>query len=344
MFNKNWSLFLGLLFACAMPAMAQVTDTIKTDSIKIKTDSIKIDTSLLNKLRAEPRKNALPARVRPVLITPELVPVVLPDYTFSYWHKSTLFNLNFNQAGFTNNWSGGGVNSVALGANFDFKSEYNKSPLDYTNELNLIYGASKNKGQGFRKTNDYIYFDNKIATQLSKKWLFFGSLNFTSQFSEGYSYQDPLPPILISGFMAPGYLTESAGLEYKPSKYFDLRLGVATAKQTFVLDTTIAQTAPGTYYGVTAGHTFVNQMAFQSVATLDKDVMKNLHLNMRYTLFIPYTQSLAFVSHRVDAVLTAKVNSLVAVTMNGTFLYDKTVGPQPQGTETLGLGIVYKFP
>jgi len=337
MLNKSWGLFLGIIFSCAMPAVAQVSDTSKTDSIKV-------DTAMLNKFRADSRKNALPVRVRPILITPELVPVALPDYTFSYWHRAILFNLNFNQAGFTNNWSGGGVNSVALGANFDYKSEYNKAPLDYTNELNFIYGASKNKGQGFRKTNDYIYFDNKIATQLSKKWLFFGSLNFTSQFSEGFAYNDPAPPTLISGFMAPGYLTESVGLEYKPSKFFDLRLGAATAKQTFVLDTTIAQTAPGTYYGVKAGNTFINQMAFQSVATFDKDVMKNLHLNMRYTLFIPYTQSLAFISHRVDAILTAKVNSLVAVTINGTFLYDKTVGPQPQGTETLGLGVVYKFP
>ncbi|WP_183575975.1 DUF3078 domain-containing protein [Mucilaginibacter sp. X5P1] len=336
MINKGWSLFLGIVFSCAMPAVAQVSDTSKIDSIKV-------DTGMLNKFRADSRKNALPVRVRPVLITPELIPVALPDYTFSYWHKLILFNLNFNQAGFTNNWSGGGVNSVALGANFDFKSEYNKAPLDYTNELNFIYGASKNKGQGFRKTNDYIYFDNKIATQLSKKWLFFGSLNFTSQFSDGYTYNDPSPPTLISRFMAPGYLTESVGLEYKPSKFFDWRLGAATAKQTFVLDTSIAHTAVG-YYGVLPGHTFVNQMAFQSVATFDKDVMKNLHLNMRYTLFIPYTQSLAFVSHRVDAVLTAKVNSLVAVTINGTFLYDKTVGPQAQGTETLGLGILYKFP
>jgi len=336
MFKKRWGLFLGIFFSACVTAMAQTTDTVKKDSIKI-------DTSLLDDYRAEPRKNMLPARTRPVLVTPELVPVNLPDYTFSYWHKLIVFNLTFNQAGFTNNWSGGGVNSIALGTNFDFKSEYNKSPFDYTNELNLIYGAAKNEGQGFRKTNDYIYFDNKVATQLSKKWLFFGSLNFTSQFSNGYSYNDPSPPLLISGFMAPGYLTESVGVEYKPSKYFDLRLGAATAKQTFVLNDTLYINQPDNY-GVVDGHTFVNQMAFQSVATLDKDVMKNLHINVRYTLFIPYTQSPKFISHRVDAILTAKVNSLIAVTINGTFLYDKTVGPEAQGTETLGLGVVYKFP
>jgi hypothetical protein len=336
MFKKGICLFSGIFICCAVAATAQTTDTTKKDSIKI-------DIALLNKLRAEPRKNALPVRIGPILISPELIPVKLPDYVVSYWHKNVLFNLNFNQASFTNNWSGGGINSVALNSNFDFKAEYNKSPLDYTSELNLIYGASVVKGQGTRKTNDRIFFDNKIATKLSKSWFFFGSITFESQFARGYTYQSPLPPLLISQFMSPGYLTESLGFEYKPTKYFDLRLGTGTAKQTFVLDTSIYHSRADNY-GVPPGHTFINQLAFQVVAAIDKDLMKNLHINARYTLFIPYQEPLSFISHRVDATLTAKVNNLIAVTMNGTFLYDKTTSPQPQATEGLGLGIVYKFP
>jgi hypothetical protein len=337
MIKNGFLVFLFSLMVCwSVRVVAQATDTIKKDSVKI-------DTDLLNKYRQDPHTNALPARIKPVLVKPELIPLSLPDYTFSYWHKWIVFNFNFNQAGFTNNWAGGGVNSIALGTNFDFKSEYNKAPLDYTNELNLIYGTSRNEGQGFRKTSDFIYFDNKISSQLSKNWSFFGSLNFTSQFDKGYNYVDPLPPELISEFMGPGYLTESVGLEYKPSRFFDLRLGAGTARQTFVLDTTIYRNQPGNY-GVTPGHTFVNQIAFQSVATIDKDLMKNLHINVRYTLFIPYQESLAYISHRVDAVLTANVNTLIAVTINGTFLYDITTAPQAQGTENLGLGVIYKFP
>lgn len=333
--RSPWVLVLLFIIHVA-PAIGQVRDTAKTDTIKV-------DTNLLNKYRVAPRTNALPIRIRPVLIVPELIPVDLPNYKFSYWHKWVVFNLNFNQSAFTNNWTGGGVNSIAFGTNFDFKTEYNKAPLDYTSELNLIYGTSKNKGQGIRKTNDRIFFDNKIATQLSKKWFFFGSLTFESQFDKGFTYQDPLPPLLISEFMAPGYLTESVGFEYKPSKFFDLRLGTGTARQTFVLDTTIYHNQPDNY-GVLPGHTFVNQLAFQVVATVDKDIMPNLHINARYALFVPYGQALAYVSHRVDATLTAKVNRLIAVTINGTFLYDKNTSPQPQATEGLGLGVIYKFP
>ena len=330
-------ILFSLVFLSGTVAIAQQADSLKKDSLKT-------DTTLINKYRASPLKDALPVRTRPLNITPQLVPVNLPDYTISYWHKSVLFNLNFSQAAFTSNWTGGGTSSVALNTNFDFKAEYNKAPLDYTTELNLVYGTSVVKGQGTRKTNDLIYYDNKIATNISKKWLFFGSINFQSQFANGYNYpSDTTAPQKISGFMAPGYLTESVGFEYKPSKYFDLRLGTGTARQTFVLDTTIYHNEAANY-GVTPGHTFLNQLAFQAVATIDKDIMTNVHLNLRYTLFIPYQQPLAYISHRVDAVMTAKVNKLIAMTMNGTFLYDKSTAPQPQGTETLGLGVIYKFP
>jgi len=337
MLKAGRTLLLLVFLLTVLSAQAQKTDSLKKDSVKI-------DTALLNKYRIDPRKNAIPVIVRPILIHPEFVPTTMLDYRVSYWHKSITFALNFNQSAFTNNYSAGGVNAVALGSNFDFKAEYNKTPFDYTTELNLIYGISKNKGQGSRKTNDRIFYDNKVSSQVSKHWSFFGSLTFESQFAKGFQYGTaPAPDLLISDFMAPGYLTESLGMEYKPNKFFDLRFGTGTARQTFVKDTTIYHNIPGNY-GVPIGQTFKNDLALQVVATVDKDLMKNLHINARYALFVPYGKPLAFVTHRVDATLVAKVNSLINVTINGTFLYDKTTSGEPQGTEGMALGVIYKFP
>jgi len=336
MFKTIPGLFLIFLLGAALPASAQ------------KADSLKVDTNQLNKYRIEPVKNALPFRFREVQVRREEIPVTMLDYRVSYWHKAVLFALNFSQSAFSNNYSAGGISAVALGTNFDYKIEYNKAPLDFTSELNLLYGISKNKGQGSRKTNDRIFWDNKIASQLSKHWFFFGSLTFESQFDKGYNYLNPdgtdaQNPYLISNFMSPGYLTESIGFEYKPTKYFDLRLGTGTARQTFVLDTTIYHNQP-TNYGVAIGHHVYNELAFQVVAAFDKDLSKTTHLNTRYALFIPYRQGLAYTSHRIDAVLTSKVSRLIAFTLNGTFLYDKNTSSAIQGTEGLALGVVYKFP
>jgi hypothetical protein len=131
------------------------------------------------------------------------------DYKVSYWHKYVIFGINFNQASFSNNWAGGGVNSFALNSNLDYKLEYNKQPFVYTTQFILLYGRSKNRGQLSRKSNDRIFLDNKIATQMSKSWFFFGSLSFESQFDKGFNYDGNGNRTRISNFMAPGYVTES---------------------------------------------------------------------------------------------------------------------------------------
>jgi len=340
MFTTRLVLPFLALIALGINAKAQQTDSLKRDTVKI-------DTAQINKLRIDSRKNAIPTRIRPVQLQRAQVPLTMLDYKVNYWKKSITFGLNFNQSSFTSNYAAGGVNAVALGSNFIYHTEYNKAPFSYVSELNLQYGVSKNKGQGKRKTNDRIYFDNKLASQLSKHWYIFGSLTFESQFDKGYNYIDngngTFTQDYISNFMSPGYLTESFGFEYKPTGYFDLRIGTGTARQTFVLDTTIHQKQQDNY-GVPIGHTIKNDLAFQMVALFDKDIMKNVHLNTRYALFIPYGQSLAYITHRVDMVLSARVNRLINVSLNGTLLYDKHTSPDAQATEGLALGVLYKFP
>lgn len=331
-------LLLLLSLCVVLSAKAQIADTIKRDTVKI-------DTNLLNKYRIYPKSNSIPVPSKAVTIQQELIPVTMLDYKVSYWRRYVTFGLNFSQSAFSNNYAAGGVNAVALGTNFIYRLEYNKAPFSYTSELNLLYGKSKNKGQGARKSNDRIFYDNKVATQLSKNWFFFGSLSFESQFDKGFQYDanNVNPPLLISNFMSPGYLTESIGFEYKPSKFFDLRLGTGTARQTFVLDTTIYHNIPGNY-GVTPGKTIRTDIAFQMVAIFDKDIAKNMHLNARYDMFIPYGQPLTYVRHRLDAILAARVNRLVNVSINGTLLFDKNQSNSVQGTEGLSLGILYRFP
>ncbi|OOQ61311.1 DUF3078 domain-containing protein [Mucilaginibacter pedocola] len=342
MLKTGLRLVLTLCCSAVLSANAQIADTVKRDTVKI-------DTNLLNRYRLSPKKNSITVTLKPLQIQPEYIPVTMLDYKVSYWRKFITLGLNFSQSAFSSNYAAGGVTAVALGGNLIFRNEYNKAPFSYTSELNLLYGKSKNKGQGARKTNDRIFFDNKVATQLSKSWFFFGSLSFESQFDKGFQYDAAgvNPPVLISNFMAPGYVTESLGFEYKPNKFFDLRLGTGTARQTFVLDQEIfaGKGVDDEAYGVKNGRTIRTDIAFQMVAIFDKDIAKNMHLNARYDMFVPYGQPLDKVRHRVDALLAAKVNRLVNVSVNGTLLFDKNTGQNGiQGTEGLSLGVLYKFP
>ena len=304
------------------------------------------DTSILNTLKQYPNKNGLPVRKPLLSIKPVEIEVTPLDLKVNYWRSWSIFGINLNQAAFSDNWSGGGVNSLALGLNFNHKLDYTKENKNYVSELILQYGKLKNKNQLERKSNDRIFWDNKLALQLSKSWYFFGSINFESQFDNGYSYstnaQGQEERRIISRFLAPGYITESIGVEFKPDKTFFLRIGTGTARQTILLDTSLYRNNEKNY-GVEPGRRFRNELAFQVVASLDRDIATNIHLNSRYSLFANYEQ-LRYIDHRLDVTLTARVNRLINVSLTGVGLYDRDTDDGIQASQGLALGLTYKFP
>lgn len=304
------------------------------------------DTILVKELKQFPKKNILPVR-RPVLFPEVIKSGQTPDLNVkvNYWRNLTMFGINVNQASFSDNWGAGGVNSLALGGQFSYKTDYTKTDKNFASELILQYGKLKNKDQLSRKTADRIFWDNKLALKLSKSWYFFGSLNFESQFDLGHSFsrdaQGNEKRTLLSKFMAPGYLTESLGFEYKPVKHFFLRIGTGTARQTFVLDTTLYKTNPKNF-GVTPGKSFRNELAFQVVSSYNKEIAKNLMLNSRYAMFANY-EKLASIDNRLDVTLTANVNKLINVSISGILLYDDDSDNKMQASQTMSFGLVYKL-
>ncbi|AEL28657.1 DUF3078 domain-containing protein [Cyclobacterium marinum] len=261
----------------------------------------------------------------------------------SYWQSEFSAGLNFNQAGFSNNWKAGGVNSVAFGSIIAGKALYQKDKISWDNELELLFGIVRNEGEGTRKSNDRIFLDTKLGYQLSNKWSSYFSVNYLSQFAEGYTYNDDGTKSLISKFMAPGYLTSSLGFEFKPNKEFFLRIGPFSPRFTFVTDNQIIANVPANY-GVPAGETVrVEWLAMQVFASLDKNLSENLNLKSRYTMFANYeTLSMKNIDHRLDVTLTAKISNIINVTLTGISLYDIDQDPGVQYSQGLALGILYK--
>ena len=294
----------------------------------------------------QPKKNLFITRPTVFFIYKRNLPFNLLNLKVSYWKNKGKFGISLNQAAFSENWSSGGVNSIALGGLLNYKGEYNKEGRNFTSEMILQYGKLKNSGQLERKTVDRLFLDNKAGLPLSKKWSFFGSVSFESQFDIGYTYSKDAQGNeirkKISNFLAPGYLTESFGFEYKTAKSFSLRLGTGTARQTFIVDTTLYRNNPKNF-GVPIGRKFRNELAFQAVANFDKDIMENLNLKSRYLLFASY-EKLNNIDQRLDMTLTAKVNKLINVTVNGTTLYDDDFSGEIQSSQSLALGIVFTMP
>lgn len=302
----------------------------------------------LQELRVLPDSTGLEIQLPELRPEPIALSASSLDMKVLYWRHWSSFGVNANQASFSDNWNAGGVNSISIGGTVSHKSDYTKNNASFITEVMLQYGKIKNKDQSARKSNDRIFWDNKLSVKVSKNWSLFTSLTFETQFDNGFKYQkttdDRDSLILISNFMAPGYITESVGIEYKRDKTFSLRLGTGTARQTLILDKRLQPTeATGPRFGVEPGESFKNDLAFQITANLDKNLSETINLKSRYNLFANY-KKIEDPAHRLDATITARVTRLINVTLNGIVIYDSNIDNKVQASQTLALGLLYKIP
>jgi hypothetical protein len=275
---------------------------------------------------------------------------VKPD-TLSHWKKKLVFNFNINQAAFSSNWKAGGINSIGLNGLFNYRANYAKDRVSWDNTIDFIYGFVNNEGQGFRKTLDRIFIDTKYGYKLTDKWGLYTSLNFLSQFAEGYKYEKDAngveQEILISDFLAPAYITSSWGVEYKPVDYFFLRLSPFSPRVTIVKDPErfIPSVDPVSPYGVTPpDETRYEWLAFQLSAEFNKDIATNLNLKWRYLMFANYeTLELKTIDHRLELMLNAKVNRFITVGLGGILLYDFDQDSGAQLSQVFNLGFAFSY-
>ncbi|WP_247235815.1 DUF3078 domain-containing protein [Telluribacter sp. SYSU D00476] len=264
------------------------------------------------------------------------------------WKSKTEYGANLNQGSFSNNWTGGGVNSIALGLFFNTVIEYRKEDESWRNELQTQYGIVKNRGQASRKNVDRIFFDTKYSRRMAKSWNFIGNINLLTQFAPGYTYEEGLDgdiiPRRVSGFFSPAYLTESVGIEYKPVQHFFITFSPGAVRQTIVADKGLYVNTPDQKnYGVPIGQTMRTELALmQVVVNFKKDIATNVNLSFRYLLFANY-RNLGAMDNRLDATLTAKVNKYINVNLGAIVVYDEDQSYQIQYAQSLALGFIYKL-
>lgn len=260
------------------------------------------------------------------------------------------FGINVNQSSFSKSWSGGAKSAISLGAFLNLLRETRKGKNSWRYDFQSQYGIIKSAGQGSRKSMDRIFFDLKYGRALAPKWSFIANFNFQSQFGMGYTYST-LPDgtekaTRISGPLAPAFLTEAVGFEYKPVSYFFIDFLPGAVRQTIVADWGIRKedTPGGLYYGLdtTKNSRIRNEIALmQLVANFDKDIAKNTNLKFRYMMYA--THKLNEMDHRLDAMITAKINKYVNVNLGTILIYDKDQGDKIQLAQSLALGFLYTF-
>lgn len=273
----------------------------------------------------------------------------------SYWKHAAKIGFNITQASFSENWKGGGVNSVSYLAFLNATVDYAKDKVSFNNLLDLQYGSVNNKNMGYFKNADRIFFDSKVGYQFVKNWNLFASVNFLTQFYTGYATKkltDKDTIVYVSDFMAPGYLTEAIGVEYKPVPWFYVRFGTGAAKQTFLTAKNI-DLVETKNYGVDPGKSFRNEFAFMLQSGIDKDLNRSINLKAVYIAFANYNMPQAakdrgitwfdYIDHRLNATLTAKITKYLSTSLTGQLVYDYDQDANVQYSQALALGVLVTF-
>jgi hypothetical protein len=103
--------------------------------------------------------------------------------------------------------------------------------VDWRNKLNLALGYTWIDGVGKRKSSDKIFFETMADFNASEKVKPYVGARFESQFTRGYDYSEDEDgneiKTTVSHFMAPGYVTQMAGVGYFPNDNFSTRLAFA---------------------------------------------------------------------------------------------------------------------
>ncbi len=272
------------------------------------------------------------------------------DEPASNWKFTGFFQQSLNQVAFTN-WAAGGENSFSSTSQARFDANYKKERYSWENYLDLQYGIIKISDNPLRKNVDKIDLFSKLGREINDNLSYTAILNFQSQFDKGFSY--PNDSVVVSRFMAPGYLTAALGIDYKPFDYLSIFASPATGKFTFVLDDELS--AAGAY-GVDPGKNVNPEFGAMVRIEFTKEVVTNVNVNSRIVLFNNYTDS--DVSNRkntdVDWLtqINMPINTFLTVTAGFHLLYDHDikidkgdgrVGPTTQMRQQFGVGFVYNL-
>ena len=210
------------------------------------------------------------------------------------WKFNSIIYTGLNQIGFIN-WAAGGESSLSGKIGVDYVLKYKKRKFHFIHEAKLAYGMVGYADKRLEKTDDKIDVLTSFSRKSSTKWAATGIITFKSQFAPGYKYPDD--STLISTFMAPGYLTLSLGVNFKPKKWFQLFLSPVSGKFTFVLNQQLADQGS---FGVkkaeldTAGNVVVpgknlkGELGINILTSVRYNLMKNINVNSTLNLYNNY--------------------------------------------------------
>jgi hypothetical protein len=274
------------------------------------------------------------------------------------WKNGGVFAANVSQTSLTN-WAAGGQNSFAINGMLSTFANYKRNKTVWVNSLDMGYGLLKQGGSGYRKTDDKFDFLSKYGYEAFKNFYYAALLNFKTQFSPGWKYDDAAQTkTKISDLFSPAYLLAAIGLDYKPSAYFSVFIAPLTGKITFVNDKALSDAGA---FGVTPGKKSFSEFGgylrvIYTKNDFKNEILKNVSFTSKIDLFSNYLKNPQNIVVNWETLIALKVNKFISANINTQLIYDdkikvpvvrngvsQNIGSLIQFKEILGVGFSYKF-
>ena len=273
----------------------------------------------------------------------------------SYWTKGGRTRVTFSNVALSN-WAAGGQSSSSVASFVTLFADKRTPKHKWKNSLDLAYGVIKQGGQPVQKSDDKINYLMRYGWLIKKspKWFFTSSIDFRTQFAPGFAPNDQ--DSVISRFMAPGYLTVGAGIEFAPNEFISFSYKPVTGKITIVSDDKIVGTQGA--YGVKPGeNTRLELGSFFSI-NYKQEAIKNVKVDSRLELFTNYEKaSFGLVDVNWQNSIVMKINGSLSTDLFTQLIYDDDIkterineagdvrvgGAQVQLKSVFGIGLTYSF-
>jgi hypothetical protein len=249
-------------------------------------------------------------------VTPK---VPAPDTSKKTWKTGGLYRLNLGQ-GSLSNWAAGGDDfSINVNTTLNLYASHKKKNFNWDNSLDLVFGFLKTTSLGSRKNDDRIDLVSKYNYSINKKTTIGSLFNFRTQFFNGYSYSPKIEKIYASGFLSPGYVLTSLGVDYKPKKELSLFASPLTSRWVIVQNDSLAAKAA---YGVDTGKNVINQLGAFATINYQKELVKNLTYKSRLDMFSNYKKNPWNVDIYMTNVLAVKIFRMLSFNWSFDVIYD----------------------
>lgn len=250
-----------------------------------------------------------------------------PEYG---WKNEGVAGLNFTQNKF-DNWSQGGEDSWSWQLDINAKFVNDQEKYNWSNSIKISYGKTKVGDASSKKAADELKLESVYTRKLSLYVNPYIATTGLTQFTDGFDYSKD-PKVKVSGFMNPGYFTQSVGIGVEPNTHIKTRLGAALKETITSSDTAAIIYADGEETRVEYGAESVTDISYK----FNEILLYTSKLELFSNLY-----SIDEIDVTWDNLISAKLTKYITASLNVKLFYDKDISERRQLKQTLAVGLSY---